>query len=242
MNGIRLTLLALVTSVAIFAQTYEVASVKLNNSASGSTSSHSSKGQIVIINMTLKSLIESAYQVKPFQVSGPDWLESVHADITAKFPPDTKPKDHAPMLRALLEDRFKLSIHRKSQEMSGFALVVAKGGFKLKPVPEASGAGTSSSGGRIRKLEAKRLSLPQIADMLALYVKELVVDQTGITGFYDFTLRWTDEDQKPNDPEADTAPSIYTAIQEVLGLRLKPEKVPGEIIVVDHIERAPIEN
>ena len=125
---------------AVFAQpqdsrpAYVVASVKPNASFSDSSSSHGSTGQIVFTNLSLKRYIERAYNVKPFQVIGPDWMESVHFDITAKYPPDTKDADRPAMLRTLLEDRFKLAVHRESKEMPGYRLVVAKGGFKLKPV------------------------------------------------------------------------------------------------------------
>lgn len=244
----RLTALGILAASAVFSQTaearpvYEVASVKLNNSGSGNSSSNGSKGQIVITNSSLKRLIERAYTVKSFQVTGPDWLESIHVDITAKYPPDTKREDMPLMLRALLEDRFKLAIHHKSQDMPGFALLLAKGGFKLKPVVEEGGSSTSTNGGRIRTLTAKRTSMAQVADLMARNLNEMVVDQTGITGVYDFEMRWTNDDQKADDAEADAAPSIFTALQEALGLRLKPEKVPGDIIVVDHVERLPVEN
>ncbi|SPE35763.1 conserved hypothetical protein [Candidatus Sulfopaludibacter sp. SbA3] len=85
-------------------------------------------------NMTLRRLIERAYGVKPNQLAGPDWLNSVHFDIAAKYPHDSKPADHPLMLRTLLEDRFKLTTHRETRDIPGYVLVVAKGGFKLKPV------------------------------------------------------------------------------------------------------------
>src|ERR1700761_5421269 len=132
--------LARLMGTAVFAavsvgaqQVYEAASVKLNNSGSSSSSSNGSKGQIVFTNVSLKRLVERAYDVKPIQVTGPDWMENVRVDIVAKYPKDTKREDQPAMLRSLLEERFKLTVHRKLQDLPGFALVVAKGGFKLKP-------------------------------------------------------------------------------------------------------------
>ena len=232
---------------AVFAQpqdsrpAYVVASVKPNTSFSDSSSSHGSTGQIVFTNLSLKRYIERAYNVKPFQVIGPDWMESVHFDITAKYPPDTKDADRPAMLRTLLEDRFKLAVHRESKEMPGYGLVVAKGGFKLKPV-EAGGSNTDSHGGRVRILTAKKTSMAQLADLVARFLGEVVVDKTGIDGVYDFEFRWTNDDQTPAGVDAETAPSLFTALQETLGLRLQRQKVPVEMIVVDHVERVPTEN
>ena len=220
---------------------YVVASVKPNASFSDSSSSHGSTGQVVFTNLSLKRYIERAFNVKPFQVIGPDWMESVHFDITAKYPPDTKEADRPAMLRTLLEDRFKLAVHRESKEMQGYGLVVAKGGFKLKPV-EAGGSNTEGHGGRVRILTAKKTSMAQLADLVARYLNEVVLDKTGIDGVYDFEFRWTNDDQTPAGADVETAPSLFTALQETLGLRLQRQKVPVEMIVVDHVERVPTEN
>jgi uncharacterized protein (TIGR03435 family) len=236
-----MTVLAAVSVAA--EQVYEAASVKLNNSGSGSSSSNGSKGQIVFTNVSLKRLVERAYDVKPIQVTGPDWMENVRVDIVAKYPADTKREDQPAMLRSLLEERFKLAVHRKSQDLPGYALIVAKNGFKLKPVDDAGGPSTSSNGkNRVRTLTAKTTPMNQLADILTRSLGEMVVDQTGIEGVYNFEMTWAEEGQKPDDAAADTAPSLFTALQETLGLRLKPEKVPTEIIVVDHLERVPVEN
>jgi uncharacterized protein (TIGR03435 family) len=220
---------------------YEVASVKLNTSGSGNSSANGSKGQIVFTNQTLKRLIERAYSIKPFQVTGPEWMETVHFDIAAKYPPDTKNADRPLMLRALLEDRFKLAVHRESKDIPGYSLVIAKSGFKLKAV-EPGGSDTSSKGGRVRTLTAKKTSMAQLADIVARSLGEIVVDKTGIDGVYDFEFRWTNDDQTSSDIGADTAPSLFIALQEALGLRLQPQRVPVEIVVVDHVERVPTEN
>lgn len=244
----RRALILLVAATA-FAQppeahpTFEAASIKLDNSGGNGSSSNGSKGQVVITNQSLKRLIERAYNVKPLQVSGPDWMENVHLDIVAKYPPDTKNEDRPLMLRALLEERFHLAVHHKTEEKPGFALVVAKGGFKLKPVANEGGSSSSSNGGRVRTWKVQRESMVQLADYVTRTLGEMVVDQTGLEGVYDFEMRYTNDDQKPDDNAGvDTAPSLFTALQETLGLRLKPEKVPVDIIVVDHVERVPVEN
>jgi uncharacterized protein (TIGR03435 family) len=193
-------------------------------------------------NQTLKRLIERAYEVTPVQVSGPDWLEHVRFDIAAKFPLDVKREDQPLMLRTLLEDRLKLAVHRETREMSGYELGVAKGGFKLTPV-EPGGMSTNSSGGVVSTLSVKKVSMARLAALLTQFLGQTVVDKTGIDGVYDFDLKWTRDDLTSDQNKGDSdAPSLFTALQERLGLRLQARKVPVEVIVVDRVERVPSEN
>jgi uncharacterized protein (TIGR03435 family) len=230
---------------ALFAQTpdtrlaYEAASVKLDTSGSAHSGSDATKGQIVITNLTIERLIERAYGVKPTQVSGPGWLNDVHVDIVAKFPPDTKDSDHPAMLRTLLEDRFKLAVHRETKELPGYALVVAKGGFKLKPV-EVDDDDTRHQGGRIQTLSAKGTSMATLADLVSRYLNILVIDKSNVAGVYNFDLRWSTEDSPAE--TVDQPPTLPVVLEEILGLRMQPQKVPVEVIVVDRVERTPIEN
>jgi uncharacterized protein (TIGR03435 family) len=122
---------------------YEAASIKINNSASGHSGTDGSPGQIMFTNLPLKRLIERAYDVGPAQVVGPEWMETVRFDIVAKFPAGSTAADRPLMLRSLLEERLKLAAHHETRELPGFALVVANGGFKLKPA-EAGGRATDS--------------------------------------------------------------------------------------------------
>ncbi len=192
-------------------------------------------------NMPLHRLIETAYGVTPAQIIGPDWLNTLRFDITATYPPDSKAADHAVMLRTLLEDRFKLAVHRETKEVSGYALVVAKGGFKLKPAQPAEN-NTEHSGGAVQALKATNTSLDALAGLLSRYIGQLVVDRTGLDGVYDFELHWTRDDAGSEAAGQDAPPTIYTAVQQTLGLRLQAQKVPAEIVVVDHVEKAPTEN
>lgn len=221
---------------------YEAASIKTNNSASGNSSSNSSRGQIRFTNVALKSLIERAYRVKPFQVTGPSWLEDVRFDIVAKYPEGTANDQHAPMLRTLLEDRFKLAVYRETKEMPGYAMGVAKSGFKLKPGGPGGTSTSTNSNGRVWKLTVKSTSMEQLADLLSRQLDQMVHDETGIQGAYDFEFRWTNNDQSTAGPDSEALPSLFTAVEETLGLRLRPQKVPVEVIVVDRVERTPIEN
>jgi uncharacterized protein (TIGR03435 family) len=220
---------------------YEAATIKPNVSGSNSSSSNGSKGQIVMTNLTLKRLIERAYDAKPIQVTGPSWLEGVRFDITAKYPPETKRAEQSTMLRTLLEERFRLETHRETKELPGYSLVVGKSGIKAQAVETEDSSTNSNGDGRSTTLTAKGVTMAQLADFLTREIGEFVVDGTGLTGKYNFEMRWARDDQNAaGDP--DPAPSIFTALQEKLGLKLQPQKVPVSMVVVDKVEKAPTEN
>jgi uncharacterized protein (TIGR03435 family) len=136
------------------------------------------------------------------------------------------------MLQALLSERFKLAIHRESKERTVYELVVGKNGPKLHEVE----AGPGHSNGGHGSLSAQKMSMSHLADSLSRIVDLPVLDMTGLKGAFDIELKWA--------PDGDDAngPSIFTAVQEQLGLKLEQRKGPMEIIVVDHAERVPTEN
>ena len=238
----------LLTATTLWAQppqskpAYDVAAIKPNLTGSGNSQTHGTKGQIVFVNQSLRRYIERAWNVATIQIAAPDWLGSLNFDITAKYPPDASPEDRQIMLQTLLEDRFKLTIHHETKEMPGYALVQAKGGIKLHPVEKTGASSSNSNGGRIQTLKATNIPMSFLADFIGRQLGQAVVDKTAAPGVYDLELRWTNDDQIPTDPAAESAPSLFTAIQETLGLRLQAEKVPVDMIVVDHIEREPSEN
>ncbi|MGB6943261.1 MAG: M56 family metallopeptidase [Bryobacteraceae bacterium] len=138
------------------------------------------------------------------------------------------------MLQSLLADRFKLAVHREAKEASGYALIVAKGGPKLKePAEGRDGDGSISVLGRGR-LKAQKAPLSMLVGQLTRLMGRSVVDETGLAGGFDFDLEWTPEDT-PTDLAS--APSIFTALQEQLGLRLETRKEQTELIVIDHVEK-----
>jgi uncharacterized protein (TIGR03435 family) len=211
----------------------------------------------------LSVMIANAYGVSPIVKGqlegGPAWMGSQAFDINAKVDAETtarwsKMTQHAvdeergSMIRSLLTDRFHLKFHHETREMPALALRVAKGGSKLQhPKPEHDlqvgvpvsrinflGHGHWEGHSALMSNLARSLaSQPEIAG-------RPVIDKTGLTGGYDFTLRWAPDDSTPADPNAQW-PSLFTAINEQLGLRLTPEKQPIDIIVVDSVEM-PSEN
>jgi uncharacterized protein (TIGR03435 family) len=239
----------LLAAGAVFAQTdghpaFEAAFVKANTTGSGSSSTNGTKGQVVMVNQPLKRLVERAYNVRPFQVTGPEWMENVRFDITAKYPENTRSSDRPAMLRTLLEDRFKLATHMETKEMPGYTLVVAKSGLKVTPVDSSAGSGTSSNdSNNVATLKVTSIQMAELADYLARRLDAAVVDRTGATGAYTFELHWSLDD--PSAGAAARGAAEFAALQEAIGtvgLHLQATKVPVEIVVVDHIERVPTEN
>jgi len=229
--------LVVLTSQA-FGQAFEVASIKPNVSGDGHSSTHTSKGGATMRNVSLKQCIEMAYDVKDYALSGPDWLGSERFDIVAKPPSGTPEDQFKPMMQALLADRFKMTVHREPKTLSAYALVVGKNGPQLQKTEVGDGSHMNHDGHNGKsKLTGQRVSMPRLADFLARQLDRPVIDMTELTGVFDLKLEWADERQPTPD-----GPSIYTALQEQLGLKLEARKLPVEILVIDHVEKVPTEN
>ena len=221
---------------------FDVATVKADP-CGGQKSNRAAGDQFISTDQSLKQLIVLAFEVQPYQVSGPSWLESTCFDITGKYPPGTSYHDRWLMMRTLLEDRFHMAVHHESRQMPGYALVVAKGGFKLKPSEPGDGSTSGGNQGRVWTFRAHKIPMSDLAYELADSMGTVVVDQTGLDGVYDFQLRWSSDDMNsPAGGEANTAPSVFTALQDTLGLALERRKVPVDTVVVDRIDRTPAEN
>src|SRR5262249_8989204 len=266
MRGIWVAGLSVFTSFMVFGQpgaapSFEVASVKPAPPPTGQNlrvMMGSDPGRINYSNVTLRNVMTRAYDVKANQISGPSWLDSERYDIVATVPPNT-PRDQVPlMLQTLLAERFKLALHREKKVMAVYALVVAKNGSKLHPADGEAGL-RMSIGPKGRQMTGKT-SLARLADALSNSMDRPVLDVTEIKGVYDIDLEWTPDDSQSaprflgggprpdgagegkKTPEGGDAPSIFTALQEKLGLRLEGRKSPVDILIVDHAERVPTEN
>jgi len=273
-----------------------------------------SPGQINVTNMNARDLMAAAFNVKDYQISGPDYIDSQRFDIIAKVPGGATKEDVQVMWQNLLKERFGLKLHHETKEMPMYALVVAKGGSKLKesdPTPAASldsGPGgpdglpagapppprmgkdgmpelpksmrrTGAMGmmmmpGRMRMM-GTAVTISRLVDILARQYDRPVVDQTGLTKTYDITLDFAPEnmggpkgmpmpprvmdggggggmagpppgggggDGTVRAPEGGEAPTLATALQEQLGLKLEPKKGPVDLLVIDHVEKTPTEN
>jgi len=227
---------------------YEVASIKPSQPGNRpSIRSASGSGKLNATSATLKALIEFAYNVQDYRISGgPNWLESTSYDIVAapEHPVDPTPDNidyFRQMLRNLLAERFKLTVGRQRRELPVYALVVAGDGPKLKEVEKwREGTGVRTRGGA-GQLTAEKVTMTLLTQILSNISGRLVIDKTGLTGYYDFKLEWTpDEIGQPGQVvvEARDRPSLFTALQEQLGLKLEAQKGLVEVLVADHAEKA----
>lgn len=194
-------------------------------------------GKLNYTNVNLKDIIGQAYKVQEYQISGPDWINTERFDIVAQFPPHTDARQLQPMLQSLLTDRFKLATHRETKQLPVYNLVVAKGGPKFKAAESSSGITSDSN--RTRWHVKATVTMRRFAEFLSDEVDRPVIDKTGLTGAYDFTIDWAVDSSVATN---DSGPSIFTALQEQLGLKLDSAKGPVEIIVVDHAEKTPVED
>jgi uncharacterized protein (TIGR03435 family) len=171
------------------------------------------------------------------------WTLSI-SSVTARPPAGYQNAQLQVLLRSLLTDRFKLAFHHESKELPAFGLAVAKGGSKLHEATKPRDFFTVRPG----LIQGASVSTAQLASALARMLGHPVADETGLTATYEVKVEWTPDQGSPatNADEQTAAtepgPSLLTAVNDQLGLRLRARKVPGDIVVVDHMERAPTEN
>jgi uncharacterized protein (TIGR03435 family) len=239
--------LLLFVAVEAFSQTppaFDAASVKpnVNHEANGEGRPRSSvsatPGNLLVRNSSLSEYIQWAYNVKGYQVSGPPWIESERYDVAAKAAGAAPETQLRLMLQTLLKERFKLAFHRETKELQGYALLVAKGGHKLR---ESTTGGEPSMKPIRAAFTGERVSMDYLANLLMSPMRMPVVDRTGLAGRYDFTIDLGPYLQPAMSPE-DMQAAMSEGLQQQLGLRLEARKLPIEILVVDHADKTPLEN
>jgi len=267
-------------SGAAAAYAYEVASIKPNKSADNMVRLMYTPDSLSATGATVQMLIESAYDIQDNQLSGaPGWVRSNKYDIEAKMDSAVADRIHKledseqrlairqHMLQALLADRCKLVIHRESTEQPVYALVISKSGSKLHEAQPGDtypnglkspngqpGAGMMMMRGNGGPLTGQGIPISNLVRFLSRQLGRKVIDKTGLTGNYDFTLKWAPDQNVPtfigpgggpapadSAPPDSSGPSLFTAVQEQLGLKLESQKGPVETIVIDHVEK-PSEN
>ena len=216
---------------------FEAVSIKPNDLGGGHSHAHTSDGRIEA-EMTPKSMIQMAFGIKSFQVSGgPNWLDENNYTINATW--DAVHPAHEVLeacLQSMLADRFHLVYHRETKELPAYALMVAKNGPKLTPHTGTHGEGTNSEGSHgVIHMTGTDLTMAAFVNFLARETDRPVIDRTGIQGVYDVKMDWSTGDVDS------TLPSLFSALQAQLGLRLESTKGPVEILVVDSIDK-PSEN
>jgi uncharacterized protein (TIGR03435 family) len=207
-------------------------------------------GEFRMTNVPLKQWVEMGLSIQDYALKAPSWLDTTTFDLNAKLPstPITQ-NSQAEMMKALLIERFGLKWHEEQQTVSGYELVTDKK-VLLQPATLTErllGSGGRSSGPTI--VAGTNMTMPELAEMLAKALGKPVVDATNISGGYDLKVQWRPDsdaqaaEQKRYGVDVDNLPSsVFAAVQEKLGLRLQPAKVPSKVIVVDHIDNQPTAN
>jgi uncharacterized protein (TIGR03435 family) len=225
---------------------FEVASVKSHKPEVGEgrnrESIDSGPGTLTIRNASLSSCIQWAYLIRNYQISGPAWLIDEKYDISAKAAGPARMNELRRMLQTLLTDRFHLQFHRETKELPIYSLIAAKSGPKLH---KAEPGGNTSMQGENGSFVFHGTSMPQLAEDLSTLsqVDRPVLDRTGIPGVFDFNLKFGESnDEMKRALIVGDGASIFTLVQEQLGLKLEAQKGPVEMLVIDHVERVPTEN
>ena len=275
-----LLLVAAVSALLAQSPSFEVATVKpappadfhgMRVGASGGPGT-SDPGRWRAENMTLQDLILLAYDLKPFQLSGPSWLPGDRFEIQAKVPEGATAGQLKQMVRGLLAERFGLVAHRERKEANGYRLIVAKGGPKLaRSRPREPGAGTPTlgapkmgadgfpevspgvpvmlaAGPRVLRQSVGE-NMETLASMLARQLGKPVTDATGLEGEFDYLLKWDrgiaglpGHSGPATRPPEDVGPNLMTALQDQLGLKLEPARGNMEILVIERLEKTPTGN
>ncbi len=226
--------LLLLTAFAAFAQppAFEVASIKPVPPDAGKMDiRRDPAGGIVLANANLRTLVMMAYNLQPFQLSGgPPWLRSRRFDVSAKAPAGAAKSQTWVMLQTLLADRFQLAVHKETHELPIYELVIAKGGLKIQPAHRAPNPAEDFIQTFAGRMKARMVQMSGLALVLSSNLGRQVVDRTGLDSRYDFELNFA-----VNDSDTDHA-SIFTALQEQLGVRLEASKGPVTVLVIDHAE------
>jgi uncharacterized protein (TIGR03435 family) len=248
------------------APAFEVASIRKNVTVSDSASVRAQPGgRLTVTNNSLRNIIRNAYNVQNYQiVGGPEWVNSDRWDISAKAADDTPPPEMLLMLRTLLAERFKLVIRRETRQLPMFAVVLARPDGRLgpqlrvstvdcaalfaaakargeQPPPTTNGRPTCGTRTGRGTMMTTGTSMADFARNISSATGRPVVDKTGLTGSYDLDLTWT-PDQGPPNPDGTAAQppgdgvSLFTAVQEQLGLRLDAQLGPVDVLVIDSVQ------
>jgi uncharacterized protein (TIGR03435 family) len=246
----RSGLMAVMVS-AVFGQStpaslaFEVASVRPHHGPLSRIFDFSSSGpRVTLVSYPVKGLIMEAYKLKGYQVTFAASVlqpEEIYYDIVATAPGSGTPNrgQFRQMLQTLLAERFNLRVHRELKEMPVYALVVGKNGPKFKEsASDATFIGGHGANGRNQTVTASKYTMTDLVQDIVDYffVDRPVVDKTGFAGTYDLKIEATPEFRMNRDSEFGDI-SVFTAVQEQLGLKLESQRAPIEILVVDQVEK-----
>ena len=242
-------------SGAAGAAPYDVVSVHVNKTGGGDSSWGTNNGGYRGTNVSVKWLIQDAYALPTDDlITGmPGWASAAKFDIEAKMDAETiatlknlskKEGAHREelMMQALLADRFGLKVHHETRELQVYQLVLAKSGSKMKEAKTDDGGSLNVNN---QSLTATGATMENFCQFLSQQLHRKVEDKTGLAGKYDFTLQWLPDEaagESAGTTGANSLPTLFTALQEQLGLKLESRKGLIEVLVVDHAERVPVSN
>lgn len=262
-KAVAITLLAAIGILAQPQPRVEISSLKRYTGDGKRPEMKGAPGGFSVESASLRDMIRAAYEVRDFQIlGGPDWIDSDRYNFEAKARGVTPFQMHVVVSRAVLRDKFKLKFRRETRELPVYVLTVAKGGPRMRQSKE--GSCTPFDGARMSPPRSKPGDKPfcgviksgislwlnktidavgiKVADSLTAFLSDnlnrVVIDKTGLTGTYDIHLEWdrkaTNDAGSPA-PSADDGPSLITAVQDQLGLKLEPGKGPVDVLVIDHV-------
>jgi uncharacterized protein (TIGR03435 family) len=197
-------------------------------------------------NIDIGEAICWAYNVERYQLTGPGWMGEEHFDIVAKAADPATDDQMRVMMQTLLATRFQLAVHRENKEMAGMALLLGKGGAKLK-ASEDQGLSVFEPQEKKTAINFRRMSMHEFAALLSEPMRKPVIDLTETKGTFDFTLDASNYVPPPPAPgqareREDEGYMVTRALQDQLGLRLENRKLTIDMVVVDHLEKVPTEN
>jgi len=228
-------LVATAATAAAQTQTFEVASIKRNTSGTRNYDIRNQPGRVTAVNMTLRELIRGINRLQSYQMvdNGEAWLSTDRWDIVAKAADDAPIELLVVMMKALVADRFKLVTHRETREMPTYGLALSRpdGAFgpalrrsSLDCVAQSNLCGIIAEGGRFK---ATGRSMDDLARNFAPIAGRAVTNRTGLAGIFDLEFTWNDTE----------GPSLFTAVQEQLGLKLEAQRGPVDVLVIDSAQR-----
>ena len=226
-------------------------------------------GTIIYTNVTLASILLRAYDLKPYQLAGPDWISSARFDVTAKIPAGATKEQFQSMLQGLVSERFHVVLHRETRPVRGYELVRGKGQLKLRPSQEAGPDLEPTEAPKVDRNGFPQLSAPGmvileglrgtavvsfltarsqpvsvLAERLSKEFRLPVLDKTGLAGRFDFTLEFAPQAPGALPPEGveDSASNLVSAVSQQLGLKLEAHNIAVDILVIDKADKVPAEN
>ncbi len=261
----RLIPIAAIAATAIPGQEFEVASLKPAAPSTAKSTFVGIRGgpgtpdsnRISYVNESLRNLLSEAYSVRLFQIFGPTWIDTERFDIVATLAPNSTREQSRAMLQKLIIDRFHVGLHHEQREFSVFDLVVAKSGAKLTAAAATGKPGVSMSTDNSQaRLTVSKGTIADFIRSLETEIGAAVIDNTGITGVFDFTVEFTRDSSRvmnqftglpqPSSATAEDAgneaPAISTALQGQLGLKLDRAKGLLDAIVIDRADKTPADN